>query len=215
MSRKDDRERRQRQARLDAATRRWDAVKYQWNHETGGNKVVAERQRLEGIRKQYEGLRGEYARDKQRLNNSVREKQLERFLEGFCIDDHDIPLIGPARKATLASFGIESAADIDHRKIMAIHGFGTSLTLNLVVWRKQIEKCFVFDPTKGVDPADVAALDQLYRKKRQQLEAELLAGPERLRQLVADANRQRQSLESEVRLAVSELAQARADMTVV
>lgn len=214
MSSRDDRERKQRQARLDAAKGRWDALKTRWNYETSG-RFLAERRQLEGVRQRYHSLCGEYSRDKQKLRDGIQQKQMERFLEGYCLDDHDIPLIGPARKATLASFGIESAADIDVRRIRTIRGFGETLTQNLVNWRRSLEKQFVFDPTKGVDPADVVALEQLYRKKRQQLEAELLAGPERLRQLAAQAVQQGRTLEAEIRQAASELAQARADVAVV
>src|SRR5262245_3390315 len=155
-----------------------------------------------------------YAQEKQKLQASIRERQLLKFLDSFFIDAHKIPNIGPGRKATLASFGIETAADIDPRKILKIKGFGKNITGELVRWRKSLENRFVFDPSKGIDPADMAALTQKFRQRKTQIEGALLAGPELLNQISAEAMRKRQSLRMEVEAAARAVEQAHSDMSV-
>jgi DNA-binding helix-hairpin-helix protein with protein kinase domain len=56
--------------------------------------------------------------------------------------------------ATLASYGIETAADVDASIAGKVLGFGPARTADLLAWRAQVESLFRFDPSKGVDPAD-------------------------------------------------------------
>ena len=192
----------------------WNAAEQRWRREAGDGVFKEKLQELIRLKSQYESLDAEYAQEKQKLQTTIREHQLHKFLDSFFIDDHKIPNIGPGRKATLASFGIETAADIDPHKIRRIKGFGRSLTDDLVRWRKSLESRFVFDPSKGIDPADVAALNQKFRQRRTQIESALLASPELLNQVRADVIRKRQSLQVEVEAAARALAQARADRSV-
>ena len=138
---------------------------------------------------------------------------LSQFLSSYFINDHTIPNIGSGRKATLVSFGVETAADIDQRRIQKIRGFGSSLTNELVQWRKKVESNFVFDASKGIDPVDMRALDQKYRQQQAKIENALLAGPDALGKLRAEIIRKRGSLRNEVENAARTLAQARSNMT--
>jgi DNA-binding helix-hairpin-helix protein with protein kinase domain len=60
--------------------------------------------------------------------------------------------IGDARKATLQSYGIETAADISDQRVLAVPGFGPVALNNPTNWRKQQERRFRFDPNQEVDP---------------------------------------------------------------
>lgn len=121
-----------------------------------------------------------FSKEKQKGQDNIRERQLSRFLERHLIADHKIPQIGPSRKATLASFGIETAADIEQFKIRRIEGFGRKYTQGLLRWRDSIEQSFVFDPSKGIDPADVSSLKQKSRQRKIPIEKALLSGPHEL-----------------------------------
>jgi len=189
-------------------------MEQRWKREAG-DKVFKEKLReLAQLKSQYESLDAEYAQEKQKLQTTIRERQFHKFLDSFFIDNHRIPNIGPGRKATLASFGIETAADIEPYSIMNIKGFGEKSTNALVRWRKSLESQLVFDPSKGIDPADIAVLNQKFRQRRTQIEGALLAGPELLNQIMADIMRKRQSLRVEVEAAAQALAQARSNMSV-
>jgi len=210
----DSAERRTRAAALDHAQGNWNAAEQRWRREAGDGLFKEKLQELTRLKSQYESLDAEYAWEKQQLQATIKEHQFHKFLDSFIIADHKIPKIGPGRKATLASFGIETAADIDPLKIQRIEGFGNTYTSELVRWRKSLEHRFVFNPAKGIDPGDIAALNQKFRQRRAQVESVLLAGPEKLNQVRADIIRKRQSLQVEIKAVARALAQARADMSV-
>jgi DNA-binding helix-hairpin-helix protein with protein kinase domain len=209
-----ERERSARQSVLNDAQAKWNEAEQRWKRDAGDRVFNEQLQGLARLKGQYEALDAEYAQEKQKLQAAIRERQLLKFLDRFFIDDHKIPNIGPGRKATLASFGIETAADIDPLKVLRIKGFGAGLTKELVGWRKRLESRFVFDPTQGIDPTDMAALNQKFRRRRTQIENGLLAGPEILNHVRADAIRKRQSLRVEVEAAARAITQAHADRSV-
>jgi DNA-binding helix-hairpin-helix protein with protein kinase domain len=215
MSFTDSEEKVKRQFALNVAKKRWQEVERQWWHDVGDTKFRARLSELQRLRNDYEKLDRDYGTARQQLHATMRDRQLHRFLDEFYIEGHPIPQIGASRKATLASFGIETAADIQRNKIRSIAGFGAVLTQQLLDWRRELEQKFVFNTTKGVDPADLAALDQRFRQQRRQLEGELLAGPESLNRLRAEVAARVRALLTQVETAARDLAQATADFSVV
>ena len=135
-------------------------------------------------------------------------------LEQYFIQRARIRGVGPGLKTTLASYGIETAADVSYQAIMAVPGFGPTRTRELVTWRTKLEQGFRFDPARGIDPADVSALDQRYAAKRQELEQALRKGAEELRLLSATAGQRRSILLPELERLCREIAQAKADASV-
>ena len=207
-------ERTARQAVLNEAQRAWDYASRIWAEQAGADAFKNKLSEFERLKRDHENSRPEYDREKAKLQLTVRQRQLHKFLNSYFINDHTIPNIGPGRKATLVSFGVETAADIDQRRIRKIRGFGSSLTNELVQWRRKVEANFVFDASKGIDPVDMRALDQKYRQQQGKIENALLAGPDVLGKLRAEIMRKRGSLRNEVENAARTLAQARSNMTV-
>lgn len=80
------------------------------------------------------------------IKNSHREKQLNDYLDKFLIKNARIEHIHKSLVASLASYGVESAADIDYHKIRNIPQFGDKRTNNLVAWRKVHEQKFQYNP---------------------------------------------------------------------
>jgi DNA-binding helix-hairpin-helix protein with protein kinase domain len=122
---------------------------------------------LETLRTDDENLRAEAAtvhlRLKRRLadyrqalddqNAARRNEAVEAWLEGHLIRDAKIPQIGRTRVAMLASFGIETAADVVRlvqAQNYAIPGFGQRLMNNLWYWAADVQSRF--------DPAAFAQL---------------------------------------------------------
>jgi DNA-binding helix-hairpin-helix protein with protein kinase domain len=54
---------------------------------------------------------------------------MEEFLDRFEIERATIPSIGPGRKQTLSSYGIETAADIKESEIAKVPGLWTCFAL--------------------------------------------------------------------------------------
>lgn len=198
---------------LRAAEEAHRAVTSRWAREVGdpAEQFASRRKEMERMRDEYRGLAAAYQRDRAELSSKVHEHQLRRFLDCFLIAHAAIKGVGPARVGALASFGIETAADVSRRGVLRVPGFGPKLTTELLAWRASVERRFVFDPNRGVDPADVAALDQRYAAKRQNLERGLAERVGDLRRLSTAAQRARETVEPDLRKVASALASARAD----
>jgi DNA-binding helix-hairpin-helix protein with protein kinase domain len=123
--------------------------------------------------RQFQNLGSEETKRLADLKLRIREAQLKRFLERFYIEHARIKGIGVARKVTLRSYGIETAADVVRHRILQVSGFGPATTDVIVLWRSSIERKFVFDPTQPVNPADVAAIKADVAKRRIDLQTQL------------------------------------------
>jgi DNA-binding helix-hairpin-helix protein with protein kinase domain len=149
-----------------------------------------------------------------RLQERERDRfkqQLEKYLENFFIEHATIPGIGPSRKATLESYGIETAADVDNQRIVAVPGFGPAMAEKLIEWRRETERGFRFDPSKGVDPQKVIAIDRDIASQKRKIEQALVAGSTDLSQLKRQTEQQGTRLRFEVESTLLSLMQARAN----
>jgi DNA-binding helix-hairpin-helix protein with protein kinase domain len=208
----------ERKARINArnlAESKWVGAEDRWKKEAGEGLFNEKLGELHKLKSQYENLAGEYEKEKKILHSTIRQRQLYRFLDGFFIEGQWIKGIGSSRKALLASFGIETAADIDYFKIIQISGFGKSLAGELVNWRKGIEGKFLFNPSKGIDKSDIDALNQKFSNLRRQIEGCLLAGEEELKKLKHNALMKRQSLRKEIEAVARTYVQTIADASII
>jgi DNA-binding helix-hairpin-helix protein with protein kinase domain len=170
---------------------------------------------LFNLKTEYEGWDKQLAHEKDMLQRNLHDSQLNKFLENFFLESFTIPGLGSTRKVILASFGIETAADVTRDKIIKIKGFSESLIDEIVDWRKGLERRFMFDSSKGVDPADIAALNQRFAQKRKQMEGTLEAGPEELKQLRELIVQNRTKLQPMLHAAAQLAAQAEADLSLL
>jgi DNA-binding helix-hairpin-helix protein with protein kinase domain len=167
---------------------------------------------LRVAKRDLEGLPAYHQEQKQRLVAERERDQLHHFLERYQIKDGSISGVGKGRAATLASYGIETAADISETRLAPIPGFGPVRTRALMAWRKACEQRFRFDPKKGVDPADLAALQKRVDSKRRDLEATLLVGAKELQQAKSRIDLQAKTTSQELLRIHDRLGQARADL---
>ncbi len=211
-----DQERARRKQAVEVSDQALQRIRIRWEQEVGEaqKKFDGTRRTLEEKRNEHQSLGSAYQRDRAALIAKREENQRRRFLEQYLIARASIHRVGPGLKTTLTSYGIETAADVKYQAVMAVPGFGPTRTSELLAWRAKLEKGFRFDPSKGVDPADTAALDQRYAAKRQDLERFLRTGVEELRRLSVAVNQRRSALLPELRRLSEELAQARADAAV-
>ncbi|HSN23178.1 MAG TPA: hypothetical protein VLS45_03270, partial [Methylomicrobium sp.] len=201
-----------RQEKLFTAKNKFTAVQQQWINEDGVGRFQSELNSLSEYKKKYENIPNQYSQEKFKLKQDARENQLKKFLEHFFINNHVIVGIGNGRKATLTSFGIETASDISYNKIISIKGFGEKLTSEMVSWRKMLEQKFVFDPSKDIDASSLSALNHRFAQTRAQIEKLLLAGPAQLIQIKAQILQRRKELLPIVEEAARQVAQAQADL---
>jgi hypothetical protein len=81
----------------------------------------------------------------------------------------------------------------------------------LIDWRRATEQGFRFDPSKGVDPQKVVAVDRDITIQKRKIEQDLIAGSTELLQIKRQTEHQGRRLLGEVESALAVLVQARAD----
>lgn len=97
----------------------------------------------------------------------AREQQLTDHLDDFFIAHEKWKGVPKAALSALASFGIETAADIEHDAVIKVPGFGAVRTKTLVDWRRQKEASFRFNPKKSDQSRRVQAVDRRMDSERQ------------------------------------------------
>lgn len=108
-------------------------------------------------------------------NREARQRQV--YLDRFSIRHANISGIGPAKTATLISFGIETAADVNQNAVLSIPGFGDVMTGKLLAWRREHESRFKYDRTPNAqDVADERALRRRFAAEKAKLESTIRNG---------------------------------------
>jgi len=208
-------ERAKRRRELEAAQRAYDQCLERLRSDAGPEGFLAKRAELAKLRAEYEELPKAEQHEMMTLHSSAQDRQKAKFLDRFFIDSAEIPGVGPARKATLRSYGIETAADISRQRVRQIRGFGDSLTRAVVDWRASCERQFRFNPATAVSDADRNTVRAKFAARRTALESQLTAGPSHLQQFRHMASSRAAALQPEVNQSVKQLAQAKADLAFI
>ena len=111
------------------------------------------------------------------MKSSRQSRQRQDYLDLFPIRRANISGIGPAKTATLISFGIETAADVSKSAVLRIPGFGDVMTNKLLAWRRGHESNFKYDLTPNAqDVADERALRGRFAVEKAKLESTIRSG---------------------------------------
>jgi DNA-binding helix-hairpin-helix protein with protein kinase domain len=165
-------------------------------------------------RAEYEKLSTEHAMARRKLFDTIRERQLLRFLSRFHVEDVTIPDFGPPQVVALVAFGVETAAEVERARLEKIRGLSSTLITQLLAWRWGLEGMFKFEVVRGAVAADQKALDHWYARRYRPLATTLTDGLEELRRKAALYDHRRRAFLVGVRVAAASLAQARANMDV-
>ncbi len=203
------------QQKLIDVTSEWRTLQGAWSAPLPGQTATDIRTSLNRIKAQHDTLPSQRAARLQTLNEQRRTKQLEDHLDRFFLANAKVPGIGPARVATLASHGIDTAGDIVSHRLVGVPGFGPANVSKLLAWRKSHEVTFRFDPSRDVSPSEIAAVERDIVTQRTKLEQEVAAGLARLRSAVASHTTRRQALEGRAAELRPQYSQALADAAVV
>ncbi len=158
-----------RQARSQADTT-WRGIQDAWIKQPGNKQFLHTKTELNEQIRLLTDLPNEERRQVQLLEQKKREAQLHRHLDRFLIANAKIKKIGSGRKAVLASFGVQTAADVDRQKIAAIQGFGPALIAELMAWRQNVTNKFVFNASEPVNQNDLLALKARVANRKRDLE---------------------------------------------
>jgi len=165
---------------VDQARSMWQQLEARWRREAALEAFVTLKAELLSARNELMGLPAKRAQAMAKLQRDREAHQKQLYLDRFTIKKAKISGIGPSRAVTLASFGIETAADVDYYKIIHIHGFGPALCSALVEWRRKHEANFRFNANAPVDPREIARIDNELNNRRVHLVRLMQQGPLKL-----------------------------------
>lgn len=172
----------------------WENSVSRWRSEACQSIFKDNFHKLEKARSELADLPIKRQRAIAKLESERETHQRHRYLDRFRIDRAEIPGIGSSRTAMLASYGIETAADVERGKIHQIPGFGQKLTGELLKWRRGHEQNFRFNPAEPLDWRDMDALDRALESQREDLLRMLRQGPEQLRRASSEVTAARTRL---------------------
>ena len=195
-----------------ATSANWSKTEQEWKERTSSAAFDKRKHELVAVKEQLRHLPDILNQRMQQLNKDQRRIQLEKYLDLFEIEDANIDGVGKGRKQTLASYGIETAADLDFSKLQGVPGFGPKLTKALVSWRDNLASRFVFDPTRGPDRSDVAKVHNEIALLRRDLEQTLVGGLSQLQQIRSQIVNTRTQFIEPVRSVYREYLQAKANL---
>ncbi len=161
----------------------WQKILSRWKREASRDAFTGELKALEKARAEVLDLPNERRRRLAKLEGEREKRQRLRYLDRFRIGRANIHGVASGRTAMLASYGIETAGDIEREKIMRIPGFGSTLTSELVKWKQGHERNFRFNPNEPVDRRDIIAIDRELESIRQNRISSLREGPNSLKRL--------------------------------
>jgi len=199
-----------RDARRRAETE-WSSAQEAWKRQSGNKRFLELKVEANSLIHSFKGLPDEEKRRLQQLEQHKRNAQLSRFLAKYYIARAKIPKVGYARKATLTSYGIETAADVVRRRIEGVPGFGPYLAAHLLAWRQAIEQRFKFNANEPVNPADIKSVHTDIARIRADFEAQVRKSVAALQQASNDALEQRKRLTATLNTAFRRLKQAEID----
>ena len=182
-----------------------------WQHRVGEGPFSDAKRRFDELRGELNDIPNMRKKALDQLRQHQRKLQLDRFLDKFKIEYAKINGIGPGRKRTLESYGIETAEDVVPHRIAAVPGFGSKMIERLMKWRRSLERRFVFDPARGIDPRDIAKVEQEILNLRTKTASAAKAAYAKAVQIHARILAIRTAMRPQVEALQVSVAQARAD----
>jgi DNA-binding helix-hairpin-helix protein with protein kinase domain len=184
-----------------------------WNKRNGVEDFLTAYRDLQAGYEEYQLVKNEEAREVNKHGEQRRGAQLESYLAGFPIEQANIKGIGPATRATLASYGIDTAANIRDGWIQNVPGVGDKLSDRLLEWRRKLESQFVYRPNlTALDQSAILQARVKAETKAAPLRAKLIAGPQNLTILAARMRQIASSEDAVLARAAQHRDQARADL---
>jgi DNA-binding helix-hairpin-helix protein with protein kinase domain len=200
-------ERSRRESILRQAEQQWQTIERQYQalkSDPGFNSIYRS---LQSSYNEYKDLPNQYQLER-------KSALLKIYLERYFIENSEISNIGKKRALVLASYGIETAADVSYNRVASVPGFGPVLTQKLVDWRNTLETRFQQYRPSPKDLASLNGVDQKYARRRSELESKLVGGKAQLVHSRNNLLKKREQVRKEAENAARKLAQARADMKV-
>jgi DNA-binding helix-hairpin-helix protein with protein kinase domain len=166
---------------------------------------------LASLRSKHADIEAQRNTEWEQLQARAREIQKRDFLETCFIDTVKLNDIGPTRKATLSSFGIETANDIAKSSLEQIPGFGPKRINTLLAWRYECEMKFSFNPATGVPQHEKQYFESKFQQLLQPIQQQLHGGQKELETIKQSADTQLAMIYEQIKARTKFCYQAEAD----
>ena len=196
-------------AAKDAAAK-YKTIQEKWQAEATDAAFSAKWKELDAARRELEALPRMRRERLQGLERNRRQLQLEKWLDRHYIRDVNLAGIGAGRKALLASYGIDTAGDLNWQALQNVNGIGPRNATALMTWRDSVATQFVFNPTRGADALDIARIDREIAERRTTLQQRLNSGAAELEATRKRTLDTRASLQAAAEQALKSLIEAEA-----
>lgn len=149
------------------------------------------------------------------LETTVRDRQLNEFLDQFEIGEAEVKDIDSPTAASLRSRGIETAADLIPNRLKQVSDLTEAQAQQLLFWRAGLKRQFKPDPAGGVQVQERITVEREIDNLRMQLEHELTRGAVYLQRMVQVTASQQQQMSLALPETYRLQAQAEKDWEVV
>lgn len=184
-----------------------------WRRRIGFEEARQLRASLEDARADLIALPQDVARRTAEYEANRRDAQLHDFLETYPIRRAAIRGVGPAKLAGLASYGIDTAADVVAARIEAVPGFGPVTARPLLEWRRNLTARFVYRARHSPrETDDLRRIRQSGADRAAAHRVRLLRGADNLRSVAANVAANRAGVDPVVVRMHAEREQALADL---
>lgn len=194
----------------------WNRAIDQWERRSGFTKIESLKASLIEAKRAYEALASEQTERINRYQDERESLQRAKFLERFRIRDYKISGVGPAKLATLTSYGIETAADVTWDSVLAIAGFGPTNSKPLLEWQQQCARRFVYDPKPtAADQLELNKIKTDIQQRRQTLRQKLQLKAQQFGQAVQSCKTMFKQGDPELEALHARRKQIEADLTYI
>lgn len=170
------------------ADSRLETATVAWRKKVGVEDVEHLLSALREAKNEYANLGNEEREQKARYHRERRSRQLHAFLDRYEIRRARLRGVGPSKQAALASFGIETAADVSLERVLKVPGIGHTCSSELVQWRRELEPRFAYNGSyTDQDRRELARISDSIQSKASTLRRTLLAGRSNLDHLASRA----------------------------
>jgi DNA-binding helix-hairpin-helix protein with protein kinase domain len=208
--------RRSRVEAMNRADEAFEAAAARWREAAEMRPLEKQKAELQAKLATYRALPAKYAAERAKFEGEKMKHQLRTYLDTQLIADAKISNVGPKRKATLRSYGIETALDVEERLAATfIPGFGEATRGALRAWVIGVKGGFRYDASRPLDPLIVNDLRSRENRERSDLERDLRGGPQWLKTAAEQVITRREAIRPELMALASAAAKARADVQVL
>jgi predicted flap endonuclease-1-like 5' DNA nuclease len=168
-------------SKLPEVENRWVTEVLEWQKRSGVDDFLQQRQQLQAAKEEYLSLDQQKKRELDNYKSQRRQRQLHAFLDNFEIRNSKVRGIGPAKQAALASFGVDTAADITTAKVLAVPGIGNAVAQDMLKWKAACESKFVYSNVPNqIDTQELAKISARFAAKAAALRRTISSGPANL-----------------------------------